>query len=184
MDCLGDDLSGSCRYVLKMLTDPNWLARVRIFSTMLYPEAFVEGAQFSVWDLARNCVVGRELANRNPRRCLRDHTKVRYARELGRAVGWVVGEGTTSFVGAHAMTCRFQIHLLVLRSVVASCQGLPHRLQLSFPSNRFMAFEVQTGEVADDRDTCRITRRYGPARNDLQLELAHHLYRTPCVIEY
>ena len=53
MDCLGEDLSGSSRYALKMLTDPNWLARVRIFSTMLYPEAFVEGAQFSVWGSAR-----------------------------------------------------------------------------------------------------------------------------------
>ena len=42
-----------------MLTDPNWLARVRILSTMLYPEAFVEGAQFSVGDSARLCVAGR-----------------------------------------------------------------------------------------------------------------------------
>jgi len=31
-----------------MLTAPNWPARLRIFSTMLYPEEFVEGEQFSV----------------------------------------------------------------------------------------------------------------------------------------
>jgi len=41
-----------------MLTDPNWLARVRIFSTMLYPEAFVEGAQFSVWNSAQERMAG------------------------------------------------------------------------------------------------------------------------------
>jgi len=41
-----------------MFTGPNWLARARIFSTMLYPEAFVEGAQFSILDSARQCVVG------------------------------------------------------------------------------------------------------------------------------
>jgi len=41
-----------------MLTAPNWLARVRILSTMLYPEVFVEGAQFSVWGSARECVAG------------------------------------------------------------------------------------------------------------------------------
>ena len=48
MDCLGEDLSGSSRYALKMLTAPNSLARVRMFSTMSYPEELVEGAQFSV----------------------------------------------------------------------------------------------------------------------------------------
>ena len=81
-DCLGDDFSGSSRYALKMLTDPNWLARVRIFSTILYPEAFVEGVQFSVWDSVRQCVVGQERADRSPRRCLRGHMKVWYMREL------------------------------------------------------------------------------------------------------
>ena len=31
-----------------MLTAPNWFASTRIFSIMLYPEALVDGAQFSV----------------------------------------------------------------------------------------------------------------------------------------
>ena len=31
-----------------MLTAPNWFARVRMLSTMLYPEALVDGEQFSV----------------------------------------------------------------------------------------------------------------------------------------
>jgi len=91
---------------LKRFTDPNWLARVRMLSTMLYPEAFVEGAQFSVSDLARQCVVGREFANRSPRRCLRGHMKALWTRESDWTVVWVVGEGTTSVVGVHAMTCR------------------------------------------------------------------------------
>ena len=41
-----------------MLTAPNWLARVRIYSTMLYPEEFVEGEQFSAWESAPERVVG------------------------------------------------------------------------------------------------------------------------------
>ena len=45
-----------------MLTAPNRLASVRTFSTMLYPEALVEGAQFSVRDLALECMIsGNEL---------------------------------------------------------------------------------------------------------------------------
>jgi len=60
VNCLEEDLSGSWRYVLKMLTAPNWLARLRIFSTMLYPEALVDGAQFSVRDSAREHVVERK----------------------------------------------------------------------------------------------------------------------------
>jgi hypothetical protein len=32
-----------------MLTAPNWFARMRMLSTMLYPEALVDGGQFSVW---------------------------------------------------------------------------------------------------------------------------------------
>ena len=43
-----------------MLTDPNWLARLRTLSTMLYPEAFVEGVQFSIRDSARERVAGKE----------------------------------------------------------------------------------------------------------------------------
>jgi hypothetical protein len=48
-DCLGDDLSGSWRYALKRLTAPNWSARLRMLSVRLYPEALVDGGQFSVW---------------------------------------------------------------------------------------------------------------------------------------
>jgi len=58
VDCLTVDLSGSWRYALEILTAPNWLARVRMVSAMLYPEALVDDAQFSVWDPARECVVG------------------------------------------------------------------------------------------------------------------------------
>jgi len=58
VDCFGEDSSGSWRYTLKMLTAPNWLARVRIYSTMLYPEEFVEGEQFSAWESAPERVVG------------------------------------------------------------------------------------------------------------------------------
>ena len=57
-DCLGEDLSGSWRYALKMLTAPNWLARMRMLSTMLYPEEWVEGGQFSARDSVCECVVG------------------------------------------------------------------------------------------------------------------------------
>ena len=42
-----------------MLTAPNWLARVRIFSTIWYPDALVEGAQFSTRDSAWEGVVSK-----------------------------------------------------------------------------------------------------------------------------
>ena len=51
-DCLGGDLSESWRYALKVLTAPNRLARTRMLLTMLYPEASVDGGQFSVWGSA------------------------------------------------------------------------------------------------------------------------------------
>ena len=41
-----------------MLTAPNWFARTRRFSIMLYPEALVDGGQFSVWASAWKYVVG------------------------------------------------------------------------------------------------------------------------------
>jgi len=41
-----------------MLTAPNWFARMRMLSMMLYPEAWVDGGQFSVWDSAWERVVG------------------------------------------------------------------------------------------------------------------------------
>ena len=53
MDRFGDGLSGISRYALKVLTAPNRFARARTLLAMLYPEAEVEGAQFSVWDSAR-----------------------------------------------------------------------------------------------------------------------------------
>ena len=78
-----------------MLTAPNWLASVRMLSTMLYPEALVDGWQFSVrrgsyWE----CVVG-ERADRSPRRCQLDHMKAWWTREPGQAVRCVAGGSTT-----------------------------------------------------------------------------------------
>jgi hypothetical protein len=64
-----------------MLTAPNGLARLRILSARLYPEALVGGAQFSVWiqlgDAWRD-----EWADRSPRRYLRVHTRMRWTRGL------------------------------------------------------------------------------------------------------
>jgi len=41
-----------------MLTAPNWFARVRTLSMILYPEAWADGGQFSVWNSAWERAVG------------------------------------------------------------------------------------------------------------------------------
>ena len=43
-----------------MLADPNWFDRVRMLSTMLYPEVVVDGVQFSVQVSAWEHVVERK----------------------------------------------------------------------------------------------------------------------------
>ena len=50
----------SWRYALKVLTAPNWFARMRILLAMLWPEALARegGPQFSIWDSAQKCFVG------------------------------------------------------------------------------------------------------------------------------
>lgn len=68
-------MSGSWRYALKMFTAPNWLARMRMLSTRLYPDALKGGGQFSEWDLASEELAIAVESNRSPRRCLRVHMK-------------------------------------------------------------------------------------------------------------
>lgn len=58
-----------------MFAAPNWLARIRMFSTRVYPDPLVDGGQFSVRDSG---LEGLEIvagANRSPRRCLRARMK-------------------------------------------------------------------------------------------------------------
>ena len=95
---MGDDLSGSWRYALKTLTAPYWLARVRMLSTMVYPEELVDGAQFSIWDSAWERVMRWERADRSPRRCLRAHMEAWWTTRSRWVVLWMKGESTTSAV--------------------------------------------------------------------------------------
>ena len=87
---------------MKTLTAPNWSARTRMLSTMLYPDEFVEGAQFSVRKSVSERVVCWIRADRSPRKCLRGYMKAVWARELDWGVQseWMEGEGTTSVVGS------------------------------------------------------------------------------------
>ena len=66
-----------------MFTAPNWLARIRMLSMRLYPDALVDGGQFSVWNSALEGVKNVTRADRSPRICLRGHMKTWWKREVG-----------------------------------------------------------------------------------------------------
>ena len=109
-----------------MFTAPNWLDRIRMLWMRAYPDALVDGEQFSEWDsaLERMGIVTR--ADRSPRRCLRAHMKAEWKREVDYAAGRMGGKRRTSVAGgphdslqvANLYTGIMQHGILVPRSII------------------------------------------------------------------